>query len=49
VIVTSIVKVVLCPLPPAMLNVQCPDATGVTVKAVPVAGETVAIPLHEFV
>jgi hypothetical protein len=42
------VSVALCPPPPAMLNAQCPAATGVTANDVPLDGEIVAIPLHEF-
>jgi len=49
VVVTPIDKVALCPPPPAMVNVQLPAATGVTVKLVPVAGEIVAMPLHVVV
>jgi hypothetical protein len=33
---------------PAIVNVQLPAATGVTVNVVPLDGEMVAIPLHEF-
>ena len=49
VVVTSIVKVAAWPLPPAMVNVQCPMATGVIVKLDElVAGAMVAMPLQEL-
>ncbi len=48
VVVTSIVSVALS-VPSVTANVQCPLLCGVTVNVpVPLAGEMVAIPLHEF-
>jgi hypothetical protein len=49
VVETSIVKFAVWLFPPVMVKLQCPMATGVTVKVValvPEPGETVAIPLH---
>ncbi len=43
------VSVAFCPLPPAMVKVQLPAATGVTVKVVPELGEIVAIPVQVVV
>jgi len=49
VVVTSIVRATVWPRPSAIENVQCPAPLAVTANAVPLDGETVAIPLHEFV
>jgi hypothetical protein len=49
VVVTPIVSVALWPLPPTIVNEQLPAATGVTLNAVPLAGEIVAIPPHVVV
>jgi hypothetical protein len=46
VVVTSMVSVAER-IPSLTVNVQWPAATGVTLKLVPLGGETVAIPLHE--
>jgi hypothetical protein len=47
VVVTLIGSVAVCPLPPAMVNVQLPAATGVTVNVVALVAAIVAIPAHE--
>gem|GEM_PF-6831208 len=42
-------SIALWPLPPVIANVQAPDPPGVTINDdAPLAGEIVAIPLHEF-
>ena len=46
VVVTPTESVADVPFAPAIVNVQLPAATGVTVKVVPLLGEIVAIPLH---
>ncbi len=46
VVVTPTESVADMPFAPAIVNVQLPAATGVTVKVVPLLGEIVAIPLH---
>jgi hypothetical protein len=47
---TPIVSVAVWPLPPVTVKVHCPAPTGVTVKGpfTLLAGDTVAIPLHEL-
>lgn len=46
VVVTPTESVALCALPPLIVNVQLPAATGVTVKVVLLAAAIVAMPLQ---
>jgi hypothetical protein len=45
--VTPIDTVALCPSAPVIVNAQLPAPAGVTVKIVPVAGNIVAMPVHD--